>query len=48
MTKVQAQGATIVEGIDKSSFQGAMQTVYNKFVTTPAQKALLQKIKALS
>ncbi|MBC8058114.1 MAG: TRAP transporter substrate-binding protein DctP, partial [Rhizobiales bacterium] len=38
-------GATIVEGIDKASFQAVMAPVYEKFVTTPDLKRLVKAVQ---
>ena len=41
---VKAAGAQIVE-VDKASFQGAMQPVYDKFITTPDLKRLVKAVQ---
>jgi tripartite ATP-independent transporter DctP family solute receptor len=43
-----AAGTVFVKDVDKASFQNAMRPVYDKFVTSPQQKALFQAIKAMS
>ena len=43
--KVEAGGAQIVE-VDKKSFSDAMQPVYDKFITDPKLKDMVQKVKA--
>jgi len=43
--KVEAGGAQIVE-VDKKSFSDAMQPVYDKFITDPKLKEMVQKVKA--
>jgi tripartite ATP-independent transporter DctP family solute receptor len=43
--KVRASGAKIIE-VNKDEFAAAMKPVYDKFVTDPKQKALLEQIQA--
>jgi len=43
--KVEAGGAQIVE-VDKKSFQDAMKPVYDKFITDPKLKDMVQKVQA--
>ena len=43
---VASGGCTFVRDIDKTSFQRAMQPVYNKFVVSSEQRALLQAIQS--
>jgi tripartite ATP-independent transporter DctP family solute receptor len=43
--KVEAGGAQVVE-VDKKSFADAMQPVYDKFITDPKLKDLVQRVKA--
>lgn len=38
-------GATIVEGVDKASFQAVMAPVYDKFITTPDLKRLVKAVQ---
>lgn len=40
-----AAGVVIVSGVDKKSFQDAMRPVYDRFVTTDQQRALLRAIQ---
>ncbi|KAF7600171.1 MAG: hypothetical protein CGU28_04135 [Candidatus Dactylopiibacterium carminicum] len=40
-------GARFVQDVDKQSFQNAMKRVYDQFVTTTEQKALLRTIQEL-
>ena len=42
---VAAAGTHFVQDVDKQSFQGAMKRVYDQFVTTAEQKALLRAIQ---
>ncbi|MDP5239210.1 TRAP transporter substrate-binding protein DctP [Uliginosibacterium sp. 31-16] len=42
-----AAGSIFVRDVDKASFQSAMKPVYDKFVTTSDQRALLQAIQAI-
>ena len=44
--KVIAGGAEIVKDIDKTAFQEAMVPVYEKYVTTPEDKDLVERIQA--
>ena len=44
--KVRASGAKIIE-VNKEEFSAAMKPVYDKFVTDPQQKALLEQIQAV-
>jgi tripartite ATP-independent periplasmic transporter solute receptor, DctP family len=44
--KVRAGGAKVIE-VDKEEFSAAMKPVYDKFVTDPKQKALLEQIQAV-
>ena len=46
--KVKQQGAKIITDVDKSSFQQAMNGVYQKFVTSSEQRKLLESIKNLN
>ena len=43
--KVEAGGAQVVE-VDKKSFQDAMKPVYDKFITDPKLKDMVQKVQA--
>ncbi|OZI67388.1 TRAP transporter substrate-binding protein [Bordetella genomosp. 11] len=43
---VEKAGAQIIE-VDKASFQNAMKPVYDRFVTTPEMKDLVQRIQAV-
>ncbi|AOB33336.1 C4-dicarboxylate ABC transporter [Bordetella sp. H567] len=43
---VEKAGAQIIE-VDKASFQAAMKPVYERFVTTPEMKGLVQRIQAV-
>jgi tripartite ATP-independent transporter DctP family solute receptor len=43
--KVEAGGAQIVE-VDKKSFSDAMKPVYDKFITDPKMKDMVQKVQA--
>jgi TRAP-type C4-dicarboxylate transport system substrate-binding protein len=43
----EAVGTVFVKDVDKAAFQNAMRPVYDQFVVTPQQKALVQAIKAL-
>jgi TRAP-type C4-dicarboxylate transport system substrate-binding protein len=43
--KVETGGAQVVE-VDKKSFADAMQPVYDKFITDPKLKDMVQKVKA--
>ncbi|CAM3945304.1 TRAP transporter substrate-binding protein [Bordetella bronchialis] len=43
---VEKGGAEIIE-VDKASFQAAMKPVYDRFVTTPEMKNLVQRIQAV-
>jgi len=43
--KVEAGGAQIVE-VDKKSFSDAMKPVYDKFITDPKLKDMVQKVQA--
>ncbi|MES2101602.1 MAG: TRAP transporter substrate-binding protein [Pseudomonadota bacterium] len=38
-------GATIVDGVDKASFQAVMGPVYDKFITTPDLKRLVKAVQ---
>jgi TRAP-type C4-dicarboxylate transport system substrate-binding protein len=40
-------GTVFVRDVDKASFQSAMRPVYDKFVTSPQQKALFRTIEAM-
>jgi len=42
-----AAGTVFVTDVDKISFQRAMRPVYDKFVSTPQQKALFQAIQSM-
>ncbi len=42
-----AAGTTFIKDVNKESFRNAMRPVYDKFVTTPQQKALFQAIKGI-
>ena len=44
--KVVAGGSEIIKDIDKTAFQEAMVPVYEKYVTTPEAKDLVQRIQA--
>ena len=44
LATVKAGGAEIIE-VDKKSFQGVMQPVYDKFITTPDLKRLVKAIQ---
>jgi tripartite ATP-independent transporter DctP family solute receptor len=43
---VEKAGAQVIE-VDKASFQAAMKPVYDRFVTTPEMKDLVQRIQAV-
>jgi len=43
--KVEAGGAQVVE-VDKKSFQDAMKPVYDKFISDPKMKDMVQKVQA--
>jgi TRAP-type C4-dicarboxylate transport system substrate-binding protein len=43
--KVEAGGAQIVE-VEKKSFADAMKPVYDKFITDPKLKEMVQKVQA--
>jgi len=43
--KVEEGGAQVVE-VDKKSFQDAMKPVYDKFITDPKMKEMVQKVQA--
>ena len=43
--KVEAGGAQVIE-VDKKSFADAMPPVYDKFITDPKLKDMVQKVKA--
>lgn len=45
--KVESEGAIIIDDIDKSSFKGLLQDIYNSYVVTPKQRELLEKIKGI-
>jgi methyl-accepting chemotaxis protein len=45
--KVATSGTIFIKDVDKASFQNAMRPVYDKFVTSPQQKALFEAIKAM-
>jgi TRAP-type C4-dicarboxylate transport system substrate-binding protein len=40
-------GTIFVRDVDKASFQSAMRPVYDRFVVTAQQKALVQAIRAM-
>ena len=42
-----AAGTVIVKGVDKASFRNAMRPVYDRFVSSPQQKALFLAIKEM-
>jgi tripartite ATP-independent transporter DctP family solute receptor len=42
-----AAGTVFVKDVNKEPFRNAMRPVYDKFVTTPQQKALFQAIKSM-
>ena len=42
-----AGGTVIVSDVDKASFRNAMRPVYDRFVSSPQQKALFQAIKSM-
>ena len=44
--KVTAAGAEVTKGVDKTPFIEAMAPVYEKYVTTPENKDLVQRIQA--
>jgi tripartite ATP-independent transporter DctP family solute receptor len=41
------EGVVLIKDVDKSSFQNAMQSVHQKFLSTPQQKALFQSITSM-
>jgi len=43
-----AAGANFVTGVDRGPFQMAMRPVYDKFVTTDKQRALLKAIQDIN
>ncbi|MCR5865489.1 MULTISPECIES: TRAP transporter substrate-binding protein [Aquincola] len=45
LATVKAAGATIVDGVDKASFQQVMAPVYAKFITTPDLKRLVKAVQ---
>ena len=42
---VEAGGAQVIE-VDKKAFQDAMKPVYDKFITDPKLKDMVQKVQA--
>ena len=42
-----AEGAILINDVDKTTFQNAMRPVYQQFVSTAQQKALFEAIKAM-
>jgi tripartite ATP-independent transporter DctP family solute receptor len=47
MRAVAAGGTTFIRDVDKPSFERAMRSVYDKFVTTPEQRNLLKAIQEI-
>ncbi|AKJ31089.1 C4-dicarboxylate ABC transporter [Caldimonas brevitalea] len=47
LANVKAGGATIVDDVDKASFQSAMGPVYDRFITTPDLKRLVKAVQDL-
>jgi tripartite ATP-independent transporter DctP family solute receptor len=44
---VVSAGTVIVKDVDRASFQNAMRPVYDKFISSPQQKALFQAIRQM-